>query len=225
MLNRRFGRLVVLTQGTTYVYPKGNRKIRWKCRCDCGNELEVYTSSLNSGKTQSCGCLWNESRGKGKITHGNTGNYMWSTYEAMLGRCYGNSEYAENYYGSRGIIVCDRWLEPNGQGFHNFLQDMREKPKDSSLDRIDPNGNYEAGNCRWVSKSMSAFNTRKHANNSSGRTGVKWSKRRNKWISAITVKGEYIHLGCFISFDDAVKVREDAEILYFGELKSEARNI
>ena len=73
----------------------------------------------------------------------------------MMQRCY--SSYSEQYvnYGARGILVCDRWHE-----FTNFLQDMGEAPKGRSLERINNDGNYEPGNCRWATPSEQARNKR-----------------------------------------------------------------
>ena len=75
---------------------------------------------------------------------------MYGAYKAMRNRCYNPNNPAYKNYGGRGIKVCDRWLERDGVGFKNFLEDMGERPDGCSLDRIDNDGNYCKSNCRWV---------------------------------------------------------------------------
>jgi hypothetical protein len=74
----------------------------------------------------------------------------------MKGRCYNahNSDYAD--YGARGVGVCERWRH----NFANFFLDMGAPPPSKSLDRIDVDGNYEPGNCRWASVFEQARNKR-----------------------------------------------------------------
>lgn len=73
----------------------------------------------------------------------------------MLQRCFNPHHDKYPYYGGRGITVCEDWLS-----FENFLADMLDPPDGLSIDRIDNDGNYERGNCRWATLSAQAANRR-----------------------------------------------------------------
>lgn len=152
LTGQRFGRLTVLE----CVGKDDWHHTIWRVRCDCGNVLNVRGSHLTSGNTKSCGC-YNLERSKQLHTkHGYSYHPLYSTWYNMIHRCVNpdNSNY-ENY-GGRGITVCDRWKN----SFEAFIEDVGDRPEGATLDRIDVNGNYEPGNCRWADSHTQITNRR-----------------------------------------------------------------
>lgn len=85
-----------------------------------------------------------------------SGHILYGTWLQIKQRCLNPKNQAYKFYGGRGIKVCERWAN----SFPAFVQDMGERPEGYSIDRIDPNGNYEPSNCRWASKKDQMLNTR-----------------------------------------------------------------
>ena len=184
-----------------------------KFLCECGKEIVADYQNWKYGRQKSCGCIRSES----KVIHGYYKNYkkVMVSYKSMMSRCYYENDARYSDYGGRGIKVCDRWLSVD-----NFFEDMLDTYKDGlTLDRKDCNGDYCKENCQWADRSWQSYNQRMSSNNTSGKTGVYWNKRKNLWETKISVNKEQIFLGYFGNYCDAVKAREEAELKYYGRLK------
>ena len=178
----KFGLLTIRRQITEDIF---------ECDCACGNLLDVWRSLLTSGVQRDCGMcrrlitykvryksgtVVTVTRLKQTNIHGHTRAVMnkdhtvrrkyqtreYNTWKMMIQRCHQKSFEFYEGYGAQGIRVCKRWREPRGQGLLNFLRDMGPRPIGKTLDRINPRGHYEPGNCRWATPKVQNENqTRK----------------------------------------------------------------
>jgi hypothetical protein len=151
----RYGRLVALR-----LAGKQGHRLLWECQCDCGKKSVHLGEALSAGITKSCGCQKLRGlieRNQRSATHGMTNTPEFNTWQGIKQRCYWPRYSQFHRYGGRGITVCDRWLGKGG--FENFLTDMGKRPtRFHQLDRVNNDGNYEPGNCRWATPKEQADN-------------------------------------------------------------------
>ncbi|UOQ48134.1 hypothetical protein MUN88_19135 [Gracilibacillus caseinilyticus] len=151
----QFGKLTVIERAE-------NRKGRsyWRCICECETVKEVRGSALTSGNTKTCGC----SKRKHNKTHGMSHLRLYKTWTHMMGRCYSENYHNFANYGGRGVTVYEPWKD-----FIMFYRDvvhmynehaLQHGEKETTLDRIDSNGNYEPSNVRFATYEVQANNRR-----------------------------------------------------------------
>lgn len=147
---QKFGKLIVIERFD---------KKRWKCQCECGNITYSDGYQLRKGITKSCGCFHKEICGDNHRKHGFTRTRLYRIYYKMKERCYRTKNDNYKYYGGLGVTICDEWLN-DFQKFaswslsHGYADNL-------TIDRINPYGNYEPSNCRWITIQEQQKNKRK----------------------------------------------------------------
>jgi hypothetical protein len=164
---------------------------RWRCICDCGNEC-IRANAGHLNENSSCGCNkpeLNKKAGLKRAVHGDSRTKLYKRWTSMIQRCENpNNDFYQNY-GGRGISVCDEWHDYAAFKEWSISNGYDEK---LSIDRIDVDGNYEPGNCRWTTFSVQMSNRRPY-------------HRKELWkpVEALDANGNAVKK--FKRIDDAIK--------------------
>lgn len=172
---KKFGKLLVIKR----VENSPSGKTRWMCKCDCGADIVVTADALKTGHTTSCGCYHRQrssevlrsiSTGKlGELNpaykHGECHSKLYNVWSQMRQRCENPNHKRFKDWGGRGISVCEAWKEyapfrdwALSNGYRDGL----------TIDRIDNDGSYAPGNCRWVTVAEQNNNKRNNRRKNNG---------------------------------------------------------
>ena len=213
LVGEKFGKLTVIS-----FYDAKHGHSRWVCKCDCGSDKQIIVEGirLKSGNTKSCGCLRiNKAKEMSEL------NKKYNAYDLTGEYGIGYTSKGEEFYfdlEDYDLIKDYCWHITN----KGYVVRTGEKPMnvsdDKKVDHIQHNKNDNRKSLlRVCTDQENNMNKSIGKNNTSGVTGVYWSKKNNKWWASIKINKKSIYLGSFINFEDAVKARKEAEEKYFGE--------
>lgn len=220
LTGRKFGRLTVIGRAPNHIQPNGANRICWYCDCDCGNKNIIKQSNnLVSGSAISCGCYKKEAIGNalkrqnkfdlsneygiGYTSKGEEFYFDIDDYDKIKNCCW--------YIGEDGYVATSRNNHHKYIKMHKLI--MNDEYNNYHFDHI--NGirhDNRKCNLRQVTWSQNNMN-KKPTRNTSGVVGVRYEKDRNKWSAFIMGK----RLGSFITKEEAIKARKEAEDKCFGE--------
>jgi hypothetical protein len=156
LYGKKFNKLMVIKYAKSYKWQS-----YWLCKCVCGNLCEVSSAALISNNTKSCGCLKMEKLIKRSTKHNMVYTRFYHIYCGIVSRCKYKSKKDYRWYGGKGIRCL--WLT-----FSDFKQDMYKSylshvkkfgEKETTIDRINSDGNYCKENCRWATLEEQKNNT------------------------------------------------------------------
>lgn len=237
-----FGRLKVIKQVEDYISPKGIHAAQWLCECNCDahNEIIATGGNLRSGSVKSCGCLAKEKSSEKAKQNIKTNRYDLDSESYAIGYTskdepfyFDKEDYDKIknycwYYDKRGYLVSNERGTRKRTLFHRII--MEPVPEKMEVDhkkhppRHEHKSDNRKENLEIKTNSQNMMNAHLYSHNTSGVSGVTYTKASNKWQVRIGVNGKRIHLGYFDSFEEAVQVRKEAEEKYFGNYRFDECN-
>lgn len=140
-IGERLGMLIVVSR---------HQDGEWICQCDCGEIVKREVNKITRAKIPGCNICAIDRNSLGRITHGDASSRLYNVWNAMHQRCINPKQISYKYYGAKGISVCAEWREfiP----FKKWAVDRGYK-LGLTIERRNPNGNYEPSNCEWITRS------------------------------------------------------------------------
>ena len=236
-----YERLTVVGVGSDYVDPFGKHYKRWACKCSCVNPEILNIRGGDIGKVKSCGCLLRETTIERDKEKHKTNTYDLSGEYAVGYTLKGEEFWVDKedvpkiekycwHYNRRGHLVAHTFGEKPRQTLflHRVIMDVTDENFDVDHIKHPPRNEHKfdnrKSNLRITEHKDNCKNRTLSINNTSGVSDVSYNSRDDLWIARISVDGNRIHLGSFRNKEDAIKVRKDAEIKYYGEYRYDKFN-
>lgn len=178
------------------------REKRYLSKGMCGLHYKRYYKYKDINKTK-------------KVEDGRVNHPLYRTHMNMLNRCTNPNNPKYHRYGGRGIEVSERWSK-YPEGFWNFVKDMGDRPEDTTLDRINNNGNYDRSNCRWATAQVQQSNKSVHK---TGVPGVYIRKDTGAYVANLRIDGKRILEKSFHTMEEAREARAKALEIYAKDIR------